>query len=75
LALPPTRSWSARLLTLLVLAMSLANLNMWLNDLPFDGTRLSTTEHLIRWSIQVVLLAALCWLGWPVRGSRSHPRT
>ncbi|MAC19519.1 MAG: hypothetical protein CMJ23_07610 [Phycisphaerae bacterium] len=79
LALPPTRSWSARLLTLLVLAMSLANLNMWLNDLPFNGTRLSTNEHLIRWSIQIVLLAALCWLGWPGRGSgrgpRSHPTT
>lgn len=68
LMLPPTRRWSARLLALLVLAMSLANLNMWLNDLPFNGTRLSTTGHLIRWSIQIVLLLALSWLGWT--GSR-----
>ena len=53
LATPPTRRWSARFLIVLVLAMSLANLNMWVNDLPFGGSRLSTTGHLIRWAIQI----------------------
>ena len=70
LLLPWTRRWSARLLILLVLAMSLANLNMWMNDLPFDGTRLSTRGHLIRWTIQIILLAVLALLGGPWRGPR-----
>ena len=62
---PPCRPWSARLLLALVLAMSLANLNMWMNDLPFSGTRLSTGGHVVRWIIQAVLLAILAFLGRP----------
>ena len=58
-----SRSLSAHLLVLLVLMMSLANLNMWLNDIPFNGTRLSTTGHSIRWILQLILLFALSWLG------------
>ena len=65
LLFPPTRRWSARFLILLVLAMSLANLNMWMNDLPFNGTRLSTRGHVLRWVIQAVLLALLGFLGSP----------
>ncbi len=65
LIIPATRRWSARLLIVLVLAMSLANLNMWINDLPFDGTRLSTRGHVVRWIIQAVLLAVLALLGSP----------
>ena len=72
LVLPHARCWSARLLVLLVLAMSLANLNMWINDLPFNGTRLSTTGHVVRWSIQVVLLAVLVILGRPWKRSQSR---
>ena len=58
-----SRSLSAYLLVLLVLMMSLANLNMWLNDIPFNGTRLSTTGHIVRWILQLILLFALSWLG------------
>ena len=73
LIVPSTRRWSARLLVLLVLAMSLANLNMWMKDLPFNGTRLSTTGHIVRWIIQIVLLAVLVLLGEPWR-KKSPPR-
>ena len=73
LVLPPTRRWSARVLVLLVLAMSLANLNMWVNDLPFNGTRLSTRGHIIRWIIQAALLLVLAALGWSRRGSDRRP--
>ena len=59
LAIPHTRRRAARLLFFLVIAMSLANLNMWVNDLPFNGHRLSSTEHVIRWAIQGVLLGIL----------------
>ncbi len=57
-----TRALCARLLLWLVLLMSLANLNMWWNDLEFDGTRLTQTGHLIRLCIQVLLLLTLLWL-------------
>jgi uncharacterized membrane protein len=57
-----TRRWSARLFFYLVLLMSLANLNMWWNDLEFDGVRLSQTQHLIRLGVQVLLLLTLLWL-------------
>tara|TARA_B110000046_G_scaffold78924_1_gene87022 strand:- start:48 stop:482 length:435 start_codon:yes stop_codon:yes gene_type:complete len=65
LIIPATRRWSARLLIVLVLAMSLANLNMWMNDLSFGGTRLSTRGHVVRWIIQALLLAVLALLGRP----------
>ena len=59
---PISRKYSARVLVILVMFMSLANLNMWINDIPFNGTRLSTSGHMIRWSIQFVLLGVLMWL-------------
>ena len=59
LVIPRTRKRSAMLLFFLVMAMSLANLNMWINDLPFNGTRLSTQGHVIRWCVQIVLLITL----------------
>ncbi len=65
LLVPHCRRWSARFLLFLVLAMSLANLNMWMNDLPFNGTRLSTGWHVVRWLLQAVLLAILAFLGRP----------
>ena len=63
LLIPKTRVMSARLLFVLVILMSLANLNMWVNDLPFNGIRMGTSGHIIRWIIQFVLIAILAWLG------------
>ena len=63
LVIPRTRKRAAMLLFFLVMAMSLANLNMWVNDLPFNGTRLSTQGHVIRWCIQIVLLLTLACMG------------
>lgn len=59
LVMPRTRKRSAMLLFFLVIAMSLANVNMWVNDLPFNGTKLSTQGHVIRWCVQIVLLLTL----------------
>jgi uncharacterized membrane protein len=61
--IPPSRKHSARLLVLLVLLMSQANVNMWVNDLPFNGTRMSTSGHILRLIIQLLLLTVLLWLG------------
>ena len=62
LIFPRTRKHAAKLLFFLVIAMSLANLNMWINDLPFNGTKLSTQGHVVRWCIQIVLLLLLAWM-------------
>jgi uncharacterized membrane protein len=67
LVLPKTRALSARCFALLVLLMSLANLNMWWNDLEFNGTRLSATGHLLRMSAQIILLLTLYWLSKPAQ--------
>ena len=61
--IPATRTVSARCLVVLVVLMSLANLNMYLNDVPFNGSILSTIAHIIRLIIQVVLIIVLLWLG------------
>ena len=71
--LPPARRISSRLLFILVILMSLANLNMWINDIPFNGTRLTTTGQLYRWLIQIVLLLVLLWLGELIPPRRTLP--
>ena len=63
LMIPKTRVHAAKLLVILVLCMSLANINMWINDIPFNGTQLSTTGHIIRGIVQILLLSVLLWLG------------
>jgi uncharacterized membrane protein len=67
MALPKTRALSARCFAVLVLLMSLANINMWWNDLEFNGTRLSTAGHMLRMSAQIILLFTLVWLSRPVQ--------
>ena len=67
MALPKTRALSARCFAVLVLLMSLANINMWWNDLEFNGMRLSATGHMLRMSAQLVLLFTLFWLSRPAR--------
>jgi uncharacterized membrane protein len=74
LVIPGTRKRSAMFLFFLVVAMSLANLNMWINDLPFNGTRLSTQGHVIRWCIQIVLLLTLARMAQIQPFRREHDR-
>ena len=40
----------------------LANLNMWLNDVPFNGTLLSLNGHIIRLLVQLILICIGLWL-------------
>ena len=59
--------WFRREATLGIAAMLVvlywANLNMWINDIPIGGTRLSTKGHLVRGAIQMALIAAALWIG------------
>ena len=61
--------WSRtrRIASILMIAqlclLYLGNLHMWVNDVPFDGVSFSTTGHIIRASIQVLLMVAAAWVG------------
>ena len=60
--IPFTRIYSAKSLSLLLITLYLANLNMWLNDIPFNGAKLSQIGHLIRFIVQVFLVLVCFWL-------------
>ena len=62
LILPRTRRIAAFGSMAFLVGIYWANLNMWVNDLPFNGTRLSTQGHVIRWCVQIVLLLTLAWM-------------
>jgi len=53
---PETREITGRLMVLFLLAIYPANFNMWINDIPYNGTRLTTQGHLVRLSIQILLI-------------------
>jgi len=54
---PDTREITGKLMVLFLIAIYPANLNMWINDIPYNGTRLTTQGHLVRLSIQILLIA------------------
>ena len=62
ITIPFTRIYSAKSLALLLITLYLANLNMWLNDIPFNGAKLSQIGHLIRFMIQIFLVLVCFWL-------------
>ena len=55
---PETREITGRLMVLFLIAIYPANLNMWVNDIPYNGTRLTTQGHLFRLSVQILLIVA-----------------
>ena len=73
MCLSVSRAISARLFFCLLLLMSLANLNMWWNDLEFDGVRLSPAGHFLRLIAQVLLLLTLLWLSRRVDEPKPGP--
>jgi uncharacterized membrane protein len=50
-------------LAVLLVVLYVGNLNMWLNDITIGETNLSTTGHVIRALVQVLLIAAALWIG------------
>jgi len=69
--LPPCRRSTARFLTVFLVYVYLANLNMWLNDIPFNGTALSQNGHIIRLLVQLVLICISLWLAELIGGNTS----
>ena len=59
---PFSRRLAARFLTVFLFFVYLANLNMWLNDVPFNGTLLTQNGHLVRLLVQILLIIMSLWL-------------
>ena len=55
---PETREIAGRLMALFLLAVYPANFYMWANDVPFNGTKLTTNGHLVRLVVQFLLIIA-----------------
>ena len=52
-----SRKIASRVLVLFFIVVYLANINMWINDVPFSGTHLTSRGHIIRLIIQLILIA------------------
>ena len=60
---PRFRRVAARLMILQLMLLYLANLNMWVNDIPFEGHRFGDVGHSLRLAGQLALIAVAWWLG------------
>ena len=63
---PRTRRIAGWLMVLQLLLLYLANLHMWMADIPFQGVRMGTAGHIIRLAIRPCSSASrgarpLCW--------------
>ena len=69
--LPRTRRLAAGLMVAQLVLLYAANLNMWLNDIPFQGVQMGTGGHVVRAAVQALLIAAAAGLaraGEPAEG-------
>ncbi len=61
--IPNTQKISALSMAIMLVLLYWANLNMWINDIPIGGSKLSQTGHLIRGLIQFILIIVFLWIG------------
>ena len=69
---PETRELAGRLMVLFLLVIYPANFNMWINDIPYNGTRLTTQGHLVRLSVQLLLIGAALGLSGDLQKLRKN---
>ena len=62
LFLQKTRYVSSLLIVAMLLALYTANINMWVNDIEFNGVKMTTNGHLFRASIQIFLIYIAYWI-------------
>ena len=53
---PETRKITGRLLVIFLIAVFPANIYMWTHDIAFNGTKLTTAQHVLRAFIQIFLI-------------------
>ena len=59
---PASRVLAGRLLVLFLIAVFPANLYMWFSDVPFNGTLMTTPQHVLRLVVQIGLILAALFL-------------
>ena len=60
---PKFRPEASILTAMMLVVLYWANLNMWVNDIPIGGSRLSTNGHIIRGLIQALMIWLALWIG------------
>ena len=75
--LPWYRNESALGISLMLVVLYWANLNMWLNDIPLNGKTYATHWHVVRGFVQVGLICLALWIGgwWPFSESETPSRS
>ena len=67
-ALPWFRREAAFGITLMLLVLYWANLNMWVNDISIGETNFSTLQHMFRAAAQIAMIWLSLWIAeWPVK--------
>ena len=69
---PRLRRLAGWLMVAQLLLLYLANLHMWMADVPFQGIQMGTVGHIIRLGVQVVLIGAAVGLA---RSAAAAPGT
>ena len=62
----PLRKYGSLGVSLMLIVLYWANLNMWINDIPIGGVKLNFFEHFMRGIIQILLILLALYIGrWP----------
>ena len=62
----PLRKYGSLGVSLMLIVLYWANLNMWINDIPIGGVKLNFFEHFMRGVIQILLILLALYIGrWP----------
>ena len=62
LFLQKTRYLSSLFIIAMLLALYTANINMWVNDIGFNGVEMTTNGHFFRGTIQILLICIAYWI-------------
>ena len=68
---PDTRVLTGRFLVLFLIAVFPANLYMWIADVPFNGSLLTTPQHMLRFVIQIILIIPAFFLSGDLQKFRT----
>tara|TARA_B100000965_G_scaffold368410_1_gene355057 strand:- start:40 stop:447 length:408 start_codon:yes stop_codon:yes gene_type:complete len=72
--IPQTRKYSGLLMTLFLIAVYWANLNMWVNDVPLEGKTFATIWHILRLLAQFVMIIVALWVGGWISRKEQSPK-
>ena len=72
---PKSRVLTGRLMVLFLITVFPANLYMWISDVPFNGTLLTTQQHLLRFAVQIILIITAIGLSGDLQRLRAKLST